>query len=179
MIDVQDLIAGTSRPGINADVVEFDQDVLAQLKALKLALLIFDAFDLRVLHQLHVESNELIREAFQRIDAPEAARPGRDILNPATDRRREPSFGTPSVVETRLAVTSFSMTPPSTERATRVQRSFDARPAMLDLGGENNFAGLLIDNCNACYLRSGIDALFREKISRVEFYQKHCQLLVS
>ena len=28
---------------------------------------------------------------------------------------------------------------------------------MLDLGGENNFAGLLIDNCNACYLRSGID----------------------
>ena len=50
---------------------------------------------------------------------------------------------------------------------------------MLDLGGENNFAGLLIDNCNACYLRSGIDALFRETLSRVEFYQKHCQLLVA
>src|SRR5215510_2163779 len=106
-------------------------------------------------------------------------RPGVDILDATFERRRQRSFRPRSIVEARLAVTSFSLTPPSTERATRVQRSFDARPTRLDLGGENNFAGLLIDNCNACYLRSGIDALFRETLSRVEFYQKHCQLLVA
>ena len=50
VIDVQDLITGTVLTGVRASVVEFDQHVFAQFKALELALLILDAFDCRVLH---------------------------------------------------------------------------------------------------------------------------------
>ena len=104
MINVQDLIARAFRVGVNASMVEFGQHIFTQFKALKGALLIFDAFDRRVLHQLRVESNKLIRDAFQRIYAPESARPRVDVLNPAFERRREPSFRSCSVVETGLPI---------------------------------------------------------------------------
>ena len=68
MIDVQDLIAWTCRPGVNAGVVEFDQHIFAQFITSKFALLIFDAFDLRALHHLHIEFHQLEGDASQWIN---------------------------------------------------------------------------------------------------------------
>src|SRR5262245_28566818 len=117
MINVQDLIARAVVAGVGASVIEFDQDVFAQFKALKLALLILDALDFRILHQLHVEFDEFKRNAFDRICASESARPRIDILDAAFERRRQGAFGTPSVVEAWLAITGLSIAASATNRA--------------------------------------------------------------
>src|SRR5262249_43911699 len=101
--------------------------------------------------------HKFIRDAFQRIYALQSARPRIDVLNPAFERRRQPSFRSCAVVETWLAITGLSLATPPTKRTTRVQRSFDRMPSMLDLGGEDDFPVLLIDDCDACFFRSGID----------------------
>ena len=88
MINVQDLIARTVVAGIGASVIEFDQDVFAQFKALKLALLILETLDIGILHQLHVEFDQFKRNAFDRICARESARPRIDILDAISTRHR-------------------------------------------------------------------------------------------
>src|SRR5262245_692764 len=117
MIKVQDVIARTVVAGVGASVIEFDQYVFAQFKALKLTLLIFDALDFGILHQLHVEFDQFKRNAFDRICASDSARPRKDILDAAFERRRQGAFGTPSVVEARLAIAGLSIATSATDHA--------------------------------------------------------------
>ena len=83
MVNVQDLITRAFRAGVNTTVVKFDQHILPQFKALKLALLILDALYLGVLHQLRVESDQLYGYPLDRICAGESSCPGVDVLDPA------------------------------------------------------------------------------------------------
>jgi hypothetical protein len=161
MINIQNLIAWASRPGVRACLIEFDQYVFAQFKALKLALLIFDAFDFGILHELHVKSHQLIGDAFQWIYTEQSTRYRVDVLNAAFERRRQGAFRPRSVVEARLAIACFSLTTPATKRTTGIERSFDRMSAMMDFGGGDDFAGLLIDDGDACCLRSGINFDFQ------------------
>src|SRR5262249_27343350 len=168
VINVQDLIARTVVAGVSASVIEFDQDVFAQFKALKFALLILETLDFGILHQLHVEFDQFKRNAFDRICASESARPGIDILDAALERRRQGAFGTPSVIEARLAIAGLSIAASATNRPPRIELGFDRLPAMLDFGGKDDLAAFLIEDCDASRFRSGIELQLQVRRRRID-----------
>jgi hypothetical protein len=157
VIDVQDLIAGAVIASVDASMVEFDQHVFAQFKVMEFALLIFNALDLGVLHQLRVEFDEFHRDAFDRIRASEPASPCVNILDAAFERRRQPAFRSPSVIEARLPGTGLSGAASTAERAPRIESGFDHLPAMLYFGGEDDLPAFLVDDRDSGRFRAGID----------------------
>jgi hypothetical protein len=111
----------TGITAINATFVSHDQDIFACFVALKLALLIFNSFDLGILHQLRIEPDQFHADVLDWKDASESARPGMNILDAAIKRRGQRAFRSTSIVKARLSITGCSGSPSSAERTALIK----------------------------------------------------------
>ncbi len=165
VIDVQDAIAGAVITGVSALMVEFHQHVFAEFVAGQFSVLVFDPFDVGIFHQLNVESDQFHRDPLDRVCAGESVGPGTNIFDAALERRREPSIWALSVVEARLPITGLSGAAVAPDCPAGAESFPDGVPAVIELGGEDDLAGFLIDDCEAGCFRSGID--FESEIRRL------------
>ena len=98
-------------PTIRTPVAIFDQQIGAQFPARKPAVLILRPRDLRILDELHVETDPLDLETADRCEASIPSRPGHDVVHAGADRRRQPASWTSSIEKARGAVSQVGRSP--------------------------------------------------------------------
>src|SRR5262245_66474525 len=121
MPDFKRFVTRRAFPLISALMAELQQQIFFEFVAGQFALLRFDAFDFRVLHQLQIEFDQFHRDALDRIDAAQSLRPRIDILDATFERRRQGAFEASSIIEAGLAVTSLSIATIASDSPTRIE----------------------------------------------------------
>ncbi len=150
-------LAGRAVSPVSAKMVELQEQVLPQFVARQFALLVLNAADLSVLHQLSVESDQFHRDTLNRIGMAQSLRPRIDVLDATFERRRQPAFGPPPIVEAGPAVAGLSTAATAPDGPARVETLLDLRSAVSDFAGEDDFACLLVDDRDARHSRAGVD----------------------
>ena len=138
MIDVQRHVFGIA---VGALASPLRQQIFANLTPCQRASLVLDARDLRILHQLHVESNQLLHDGRNRREAPQARDRCHHGVDAVAQGWREPSFGLAPVVEARRAVAKLRRTAAPAEGRALLQGLADRRAAVLDLDQRNHGGG--------------------------------------
>jgi hypothetical protein len=70
-----------SYSAVAALAIEFVKQIFANLVASKLALLVLNPADLRILHELKIEPDQLLSDRINRREPPESFDPGQDCVN--------------------------------------------------------------------------------------------------
>src|SRR5260370_14184880 len=82
----------------------FVEQILSNLVSCKCPLLILNAFDFWIFHQLHIKSDEFQTDGYDRANFSETLYPCEDIGYPAFERWWQPALGTLAIVTTWFSV---------------------------------------------------------------------------
>src|SRR5262245_12529155 len=106
--DVLNLERDICLEAVGASPAPLFKQILSNFISGQLALLILNPADLRVLHQLSVEFDQLHRNTGDWIGASEPFHPRLNIAHTTFERRREPSFWTHPIEKADLPISRFS-----------------------------------------------------------------------
>ena len=108
-----DLQGDVFRAAVGTFPAPLRQQVFPHLVAEERALLVFDAFDLRVLKGLGIEVRQFLADRRDRRQPGQALEPGHRGLDPMAQGRREPALGPGPVLEARRPVAQLAAPPPA------------------------------------------------------------------
>lgn len=136
--------------------MEFLEQVFPNLVALQFALLVFDTRDFRVHHQLHVELDALDADFLDGRPALQAPDPGQRGIDPVLQGRREPAFGTATVVEAYSTVAGVAVTTAPAHDAAGFKGILDGLATVLQFGGKDD-AVFCVNKRQPGHFRAGVE----------------------
>jgi hypothetical protein len=156
-MDVLHLQGNVSGSTIRTRSLPFFEQIFPELVARERSLLISSSADLRLLHQLGVEADQFLADGSYWHESPQASNPGEDIADAAFQRRGQRALRGMPILESRLSIARFPLSPASSERPPPVQSLLDAPAPMGEFSGPNHFSSRVMDKRHSRYLRPWID----------------------
>src|SRR5260370_29828082 len=132
--DVIDLERTICLATVSTPIRVLEQQIGPHLPSSKLAVLVLDAVDLRVLKQLGVEAHPLDLDAADGDPSAIAPGPGEDVAHTGEQRGRQPPIGNGPVVEAGRSVTQIGTASPPPGISLGLLTSMDGLPSMLHFG---------------------------------------------
>jgi hypothetical protein len=154
VLHLQGNVSGST---IRTRSLPFFEQIFPELVARERSLLIVSSAELGLLHQLGVEADQFLTDSSYWHKSPQASNPGKDIADAAFQRRRQRALMGVPILESRLSIARFALSPASSERPPPVQSLLDAPAPMGEFSGPHHFSSRVIDKRHARYLRPWID----------------------
>ena len=121
------------------------QKVLAHLIAGQLSLLVFDAAHLRVLQQLGIEANQLLRDGNNGCQPLEALYPGQYVADARRQRRRQPPNWAAAIGKALGSVAGIALAARAADGAPCQQCITNHLPAVGQFARPDDLPGRIVD----------------------------------
>lgn len=145
---------------VDAFAVELLKEVLLEFVACKFALLIPNAGNIRVLHQLRVELHEFLNETAHRRKPAKSVYPTRRCFDTVPERRRKPSFRLSAVQKPRCTVAEIAASSAASQLTSGRERITNGSASVPQIDEEKCMVLLLFvfpNNGKAGLFRAGIE----------------------